>query len=207
MSLRAVAWTILIAGVVALGTLVNEASLHWEIVLNSIPRYAPRTTQPGFTGLFDLQGENEAREPEAVRAMNARLAQERAAAERQRVDLLATLHTKARWNEGTFLLSVVVALVGLVYLAWATRRDIRAWHWFTVLSFAALATLAILVVVVFSGSPWRHTFLPLDGVSLAAAALDLRRCQYDSPGRLFTWAALITSILTAIVLTAMALGA
>jgi len=206
MSLRALAWTILIAGVIVLGTLVNEADLSWQIFLNTVPKVRPRTTQTDLAGLFDWRGESQSPQTQAARAEVARLSRERAAAERAALDHLATLRAEIRWNEVILVLSAVVGLLGLLYLGWITRRDVRAWHWFTVLAFTALAAVAFLVLAVASDSPWRHAFLPLDGVALAAAALDLRRGQYDAPGRLFAWAALIVSILAGVVLGAMAFG-
>jgi hypothetical protein len=125
--------------------------------------------------------------------------------DRARVDRLAKLRVQVRWGDWILLSSAVVAFVGLLVLALITRRDIRAWHWFTVLAFGAFAAVAF-ISERSSTTPWRYLVLPLDGVALAAAALDLRRGKHDSPGRLFAWAALLIAILSGLVLLAYAFG-
>ena len=95
MPLRALAWTILISGAVALGMCVKEEELAWQMLLESIPA-APQNGNA--TGLFGLGPPRPpltegARREAAQREQNR---SKRAEAERGRIDRLAMLRAEAR---------------------------------------------------------------------------------------------------------------
>lgn len=128
----------------------------------------------------------------------------RAQAERDRARRITESERDAAWLALAALACAGLALAGMTYSAWRTRRDVRSWHWRSFASFALLGVLGVLTFYVSRSRASTFGLLAVDLGALALAMIDLRRKRYRAPGRVVAWLTLGLALVIAYLLIAYA---
>lgn len=104
------------------------------------------------------------------------------------------LRGRARIFDGSAMALLLVALVGTVVAGWRARRDVRRWHWPSILGLPALVVSFLLEGNVGTCRPTILAFMAFQLVIGAGAAFDLSRKRIGTPGRVVAWATALLAL-------------
>jgi hypothetical protein len=93
---------------------------------------------------------------------------------------------------------MVLAVMGTVVAGWRTRRDVRRWHWPSLLGFPLVIVALFATDGVGTCQAGMLGFVAADLVILCAALFDLRRKRAGTPGRVVAWATGLIALASAI---------